>query len=135
MIFPSSKSLIAFIRGIKNLFTIYVPLADTVEIYDNSLAEPSLIAKKLSIAPDWVVHDSEIWQRIQENNTWKIKIIIYVSLDEVIDSALHAAFLRAADRAKQTHTYLVIERKGKIERIPYEKIDSFIAQKKIQASR
>lgn len=51
-----------------------------------------------------------------------------VSLDEVIDSALHTAFLRAADRAKQTHTYLVIERKGKIERIPYEKIDSFIAQ-------
>jgi putative transposase len=38
--------------GIKNLFTIYVPLADIVEIYDNSLAEPSLIAKKLSIAPD-----------------------------------------------------------------------------------
>jgi hypothetical protein len=51
-----------------------------------------------------------------------------VPLDEVIDSALHAAFLQAAERAKQTRTYLVIERKGKIERIPYEKIDSFITQ-------
>jgi predicted ABC-type ATPase len=53
------------------LFTIYIPLADTVEIYDNSLAEPSLIAKKLFIAPDWVVHDSEIWQKIQETNHGK----------------------------------------------------------------
>jgi Fe2+ or Zn2+ uptake regulation protein len=51
-----------------------------------------------------------------------------ISLDEVIAPALHAAFLRAAERAKQTHTYLVIERKGKIERISYEKIDSFISQ-------
>lgn len=53
-----------------------------------------------------------------------------VSLDDVIAPALHAAFLRAAERAKQTHTYLVIEREGKIERISYEKIDSFIAQLK-----
>lgn len=57
-----------------------------------------------------------------------------VSLDEVIDSALHAAFLQAAERAKQTRTYLVIERKGKIEHIPYEKIDYFIAQNKIKFS-
>lgn len=53
-----------------------------------------------------------------------------VSLDQVIGPALHAAFLRAAERAKQTHTYLVIEREGKIERIPYEKIDFFIAHLK-----
>lgn len=58
-----------------------------------------------------------------------------VSLDEVIDSALHAAFLGAAERAKQTRTYLVIERKGKIERIPYQELDYFIAQNKIQPSR
>jgi hypothetical protein len=60
---------------------------------------------------------------------------LVASLDEVIDSALHTAFLRAAERAKQTCTYLVIERKGKIERIPYEEIDYFIAQNKIQTSR
>jgi predicted ABC-type ATPase len=65
---PKQQIIDRFYRGIKNLFTIYVPLAGVVEIYDNSLAEPSLIAKKLSLAPDWVVHDSEIWQRIQENN-------------------------------------------------------------------
>lgn len=53
-----------------------------------------------------------------------------VSLDQVIGPALHAAFLQAAERAKQTRTYLVIEREGKIERIPYEKIDFFIAQLK-----
>jgi predicted ABC-type ATPase len=63
---PEQQIIDRFYRGIKNLFTIYAPLAGAVEIYDNSLAEPSLIAKKLSIAPDWVMHDSTIWQRIQE---------------------------------------------------------------------
>ncbi len=53
---PEQQIINRFFGGIKNLFTIY----------DNSLAEPSLIAKKLSIAPDWVVHDSAIWQKIQE---------------------------------------------------------------------
>ncbi len=65
---PEQQIINRFYGGIKNFFTIYVPLADIVEIYNNSLAEPSLIAKKLSISPDWVVHDSEIWRRIQENN-------------------------------------------------------------------
>lgn len=65
---PEQQIINRFFGGIRNLFTIYVPLADVVEIYDNSLAEPSLIAKKLSIAPDWVVHDSVVWQKIQETN-------------------------------------------------------------------
>lgn len=49
-------------------------------------------------------------------------------LDKVIASALHEAFSKAVERAKQTRTYLVFEREGKIERIPYDKIDSFIAR-------
>jgi predicted ABC-type ATPase len=65
---PEHQIISRYHGGIKNLFTIYVPLADVVEIYDNSLAEPALIAKKLAIAPAWIVHDSEIWQKIQENN-------------------------------------------------------------------
>lgn len=65
---PEQQIIDRFYRGIKNFFTIYVPLAGVVEIYDNSLAEPSLIAKKLSIAPDWIVHDSAIWQKIQGTN-------------------------------------------------------------------
>lgn len=65
---PEQQIISRFYAGLKNLFTVYVHLADAVEIYDNSLAEPSLIAKKLSIAPDWAVHDSAIWQKIQETN-------------------------------------------------------------------
>lgn len=51
-------------------------------------------------------------------------------LYEVIAAAMYDAFIRAAERAKQTRTYLVIERKGLIERIPYDKIDKFIEEQK-----
>lgn len=49
-------------------------------------------------------------------------------LDQVIGPALHDAFLKAAEHAKQTRTYLVMEHNGQIERIDYEKIDAFIAE-------
>jgi predicted ABC-type ATPase len=65
---PENQIISRYYSGIKNLFAIYVHLADEVEIYDNTLAEPALIAKKLAIMPDWAVHNSELWQRIQENN-------------------------------------------------------------------
>ena len=52
-------------------------------------------------------------------------------LDQVIAPALQDAFLKAAERAKQTRTYLVFERHGKIERIFYEEIDNFIASQKL----
>lgn len=35
-----------YIRGIRNLFDIYLPIADNVLILDNSFSKPSLIAKK-----------------------------------------------------------------------------------------
>ena len=60
-----------------------------------------------------------------KNNTTTIP-----PLYEVIGPALHDAFLKAAERAKQTRTYLVIERKGEIERIPYDKIDAFVKEQK-----
>lgn len=48
-------------------------------------------------------------------------------LYEVASAAMHDAFLKAAERAKQTRTYLVVERNHKIEHIPFDKIDEFVA--------
>lgn len=42
-------------------------------------------------------------------------------LYKVASAAVHDAFLKAAERAKQTRTYLVIERNNKIEHIPLTK--------------
>lgn len=48
-------------------------------------------------------------------------------LSDVINEALQDAFLKAAERAKQTRTYLVIEKNHKIEKISFDRIDDFIA--------
>ncbi len=50
------------------------------------------------------------------------------SLHEVLGPALHLAFLKAAELAKQTRTYLVVQRDQEIVRIPYDQIDAFIAE-------
>ncbi|MFT3742442.1 MAG: hypothetical protein QM752_07300 [Gammaproteobacteria bacterium] len=47
-------------------------------------------------------------------------------LHEALGPALQIAFLRAAELAKQTRTYLVIQNGDKIRRISYEDIDEFI---------
>lgn len=48
-------------------------------------------------------------------------------LRDVIEAAMYDAFLKAAERAKRTHTYLVVQKGDKIERIPFDKIDEFVA--------
>jgi hypothetical protein len=53
-------------------------------------------------------------------------------LHEVASAALHDAFLNAAERAKQTRTYLVVKKNGQIERIPFNKIDEFVASQNMK---
>lgn len=50
-------------------------------------------------------------------------------LHDALGPALWVAFLRAADIAKQTRTYLVFQEGDAIKRIPYQEIDVFVAQK------
>lgn len=47
-------------------------------------------------------------------------------LYEVASAAVHDAFLKAAERAKQTRTYLVVERNHQIVHIPFDEIDAFV---------
>jgi predicted ABC-type ATPase len=55
-----------FVSGLANFFALYMPLADTWKMFDNSaVAGPRLIAEgKLSAEP--AILDQESWQRLKE---------------------------------------------------------------------
>lgn len=55
------------------------------------------------------------------------------SLHEVLGLALHEAFLRAAELAKQTRTYLVVQEGDKIRHVPYSEIDAFVAKQSLMS--
>jgi predicted ABC-type ATPase len=56
-----------YLRGRNNLFELYMPLANTWEVYDNSESEPRLVAFGGQTEPTTVIV-SEVWQRLIENN-------------------------------------------------------------------
>lgn len=58
-------------HGLNLLFSQYLDLVDTAEIYDNSYAKTTLIAKKPFINASWVIKNPELWERIKEENNGK----------------------------------------------------------------
>ena len=50
-----------------------------------------------------------------------------VLTSEIMSSAMNAAFLSAAKRAKDTDTYLVVMENDHIRKIPAHEIDAYIA--------
>jgi predicted ABC-type ATPase len=56
-----------YLRGRNNFFELYMPLANTWEVYDNSESEPRLVAFGGQTEPTTVVV-SEVWQRLIEKN-------------------------------------------------------------------
>ena len=63
-----------YFRGLKNLIKLYLPLADTALILDNSSAESGIkkiIAKK-ELNLQLQIEDEEIWEKIQESANVKI---------------------------------------------------------------
>jgi predicted ABC-type ATPase len=54
-----------FLTGLWNMRHLYLPLADTAAIYDNSGKSRILIATRKDGLP-LVIHDSERWSRIEE---------------------------------------------------------------------
>jgi predicted ABC-type ATPase len=53
-----------YARGLKNLFSIYIPLADRWAVYDNSGELPLLVARGTRTSAD-VVHFPDIWLKIK----------------------------------------------------------------------
>ena len=59
-----------FRTGLWNMLHLYLPLADTAAIYDNSQRQRILIADRKSAWP-LVIHDQARWSRIEELTSWK----------------------------------------------------------------
>ncbi|MGD0732569.1 MAG: AAA family ATPase [Terracidiphilus sp.] len=67
---PDEVILRRFKTGLWNLRHLYLPLADTAAIYDNSGQRRVLIAEKESGFP-LSIKDPERWSRIEELTSWK----------------------------------------------------------------
>ncbi|MFB3906551.1 MAG: zeta toxin family protein [Acidobacteriota bacterium] len=50
-------------KGLKNLVSLYLPIADKWSVFDNSAREPALIAKR-SPGGELMVYDEGVWTRI-----------------------------------------------------------------------
>lgn len=62
---PQSDIIRRYNKGIKMFFTRYVPLADKVEIYDNSYGGTRLVADNC-LDKSWRVYQQAVWKDIQE---------------------------------------------------------------------
>ena len=51
-------------KGLRNLFQLYLPLADEWQVYDNSSADPVIIAERIGSIEQVFVHDS--WEKIMQ---------------------------------------------------------------------
>ena len=67
---PSDVIRRRFKAGLWNMRHLYLPLADTAAIYDNSDRSRVLIAEKESGSP-LVIRDRERWSRIEELTPWR----------------------------------------------------------------
>ncbi len=67
---PEETIVRRFFAGLGNMLRLYLPLADTVALYDNSGRRRVLIADRES-ACTLVIHDSERWSRMVGMTSWK----------------------------------------------------------------
>lgn len=65
---PETDIIRRYYKGIKMFFSHYIDLANTIEIYNNSSGDPSIVAEKRSSAADWSIHKPDIWQNIQDSH-------------------------------------------------------------------
>ena len=62
---PDEFVLRRYISGLKNFFKLYIPIANTWILYDNSSRRPVLIAQKATEQSLEII-DEQIWKTIQE---------------------------------------------------------------------
>ncbi len=111
---PEPDIIRRYNKGIKMFFTRYVPLADKVEIYDNSYGDTRLIADNC-LDKSWRVYNRQFGKKFRKKSMKDGQEPI-PSIHDVLGPALHKAFLRAADLAKQTRTYLVVQEGDRINK-------------------
>jgi predicted ABC-type ATPase len=62
---PEKDIIRRYYRGLKTVFSNYIDVVDSVEIYDNSFGDARLTAEKSSIDSNWTIHLPETWNQIQ----------------------------------------------------------------------
>jgi predicted ABC-type ATPase len=62
---PEDVIIRRYLAGLRNMYRIYLPLADEAFVYDNSDGSGVLIAERRENA-SLNIHDSDRWKRIQE---------------------------------------------------------------------
>ena len=68
---PADAVVRRYRRGVHNLLTGYLPLADIAGIYDNAGDERRLIADRAD-GDDLLVHDAERWRMIEKASRCQI---------------------------------------------------------------
>ena len=120
-----------YARGLKNLLTLYAPIADFWALYDNS-STARLVAKR-EFGGVQEIFDAEAWQMIDRSKDTKQPEVPYqaapkergvrgVSIDE-ITVALREAGRDARRRHKALGHPIVIWRDGKVVVVPPEEIE------------
>lgn len=120
-----------FVRGIHNLFNIYLPISDKVFIFDNSNCEKSLIAEK-KINSVLRIYDKEKYsvleaQMKQDSNSVSEQYTQYekpIGPEEEYDDfkarvfkGLDLAYQKLIEKTRKNGGTLVVERDGKIVHI------------------
>jgi len=64
---PTETIIRRYKKGIENLIRLYMPIADNWWLYDNSLENPELIARKL-ITKKIEIKNKNAWVKIKEES-------------------------------------------------------------------
>ena len=100
-----------YIRGIKNLFEIYLPIADEVMIFDNSEGKHDLIAEKI------FNYEIDVLNKIQSKKNTTMKTHKRTSNQKRILEGMDKVYEKLIAFKRTMNTELVILKDDKIVRI------------------
>jgi len=120
-----------YLRGIQNLFNIYLPISDKVYIFDNSNGKKLLIAEK-NFEASLIIHDREKFSLMmgqmkdnhnsvsEQETQYERSTIAEAEMDELkakILEGLDLAYQKLVEKTRKNGGTLVVERDGKIVHI------------------
>jgi predicted ABC-type ATPase len=120
-----------YARGLINFFELYVPIADSWELHENSFRTPRLIAMK-ELDQQVRFGDQALWEAIREISRVKGPVAAYdtgvepkfagIPISEVMEIFAQAS-REAIARHKALGVPIVIWRDGKVVVVPPEEIE------------
>ncbi len=105
-----------YIRGIKNLFNIYLPIVDGAFIFDNSKGNHKLLAQKM-INEQLIILKENQFKKLKNTMTTVEK---QTEMRDKILVGLEKAYEKLIEFKKQKNSELVVMRDNKIVRIKPE---------------